>query len=94
MLNIVVIAGACGHQKQFLEMANLIKQIVPQAEISGSVGRQGSYEVSIDDELIHSKLQTMAFPDFTEVSDIVKDVSNGMPIRKVNKHQPINCILM
>lgn len=34
-------SGACGHQKQFLEMANLIKQIVPQAEISGIVGRQG-----------------------------------------------------
>ncbi|XP_034940343.1 migration and invasion enhancer 1 [Chelonus insularis] len=85
--------GGCGHRKQFLELAELLKQGVPEVQISGAPGRQGSFEVTINDELVYSKRQTMAFPRFSEVIDVVKEVSEGQKPRQITKQQPINCVL-
>lgn len=52
-----------------------------------------SFEVRVNDELVHSKLQTMAFPDFNEVTELVKDVSRGKSINKIQKHQSIDCVI-
>ena len=52
-----------------------------------------SFEVQINDELVHSKLQTLAFPDFTEVTEVVESVSKGGPISKIKKQQPVNCVI-
>ncbi|XP_008209163.1 uncharacterized protein LOC100122087 [Nasonia vitripennis] len=85
--------GTCGHIKQFIEMAQKIKEALPEAKISGEPGRQASFEVRVNDELVHSKLQTMAFPDFKEVTELVKDVSQGKSINKIQKHQAIDCVI-
>ncbi|KYM94651.1 Protein C17orf37 like protein [Cyphomyrmex costatus] len=99
--------GSCGHKTHFLELAKEIKKSVPNATISGTVGRQGkfqtehetynqnctSFEVQVNDELVHSKLQTLAFPDFGEVADMIKDVSAGKPVKKI-VHQTEDCILL
>lgn len=53
-----------------------------------------SFEVEINNELVYSKLQTLSFPNFDEVSSVVKDVSEGNPIRKVIGQQPFNCAVM
>ncbi|KAF7413985.1 hypothetical protein HZH68_002474 [Vespula germanica] len=47
----------------------------------------------INDELVYSKLQTLAFPDYEAVCETIKDVSNGKPIKKVTKQQPIECTI-
>ena len=39
--------------------------------------------MTVDGQLIHSKLQTGGFPDRMEVVEIVKDVSGGGEPRKV-----------
>ncbi|XP_014203729.1 migration and invasion enhancer 1 [Copidosoma floridanum] len=85
--------GTCGHLKQFVELAQKIKESVPEAKVSGIPGRQASFEVQVNDELVYSKLQTMAFPDFNEVTNMVKDVSEGKPVLKIQKQQPIDCII-
>ncbi|XP_018404489.1 PREDICTED: migration and invasion enhancer 1 [Cyphomyrmex costatus] len=85
--------GSCGHKTHFLELAKEIKKSVPNATISGTVGRQASFEVQVNDELVHSKLQTLAFPDFGEVADMIKDVSAGKPVKKI-VHQTEDCILL
>lgn len=40
---------------------------------------------------MHSKLQTLAFPDHNNVGEIVREVYEGYPVRKVDKQQPIEC---
>lgn len=55
---------------------------------------QASFEVTIDDTVIHSKLQTMAFPDFEEVADITSDVNAGGPVRQVSKTHSDGCTIM
>ena len=49
------------------ELRRAIVAAVPSAEVSDEVGRTTSFEVTVDDALIHSKLATMAFPDVEEV---------------------------
>lgn len=46
---------------------------------------QASFEITVNENLIHSKLSTMAFPDHIEVVDIVKDAANGQSTRQVSK---------
>lgn len=66
---------------------------VPDAQVNGFVGRNTSFEVKVNDEEIHSKLKTMAFPSFDEVVNIVQDVSQGGNPRPVVKTQ-WSCIIL
>nr|CAD7440778.1 unnamed protein product [Timema bartmani] len=55
----------------------------------------GSFEVQVNGQLIHSKLSTMAFPDFTNVIDIVGDAAQGKEVKSVSIQQPItDCDIM
>lgn len=54
----------------------------------------GSFEVSVNGTLVYSKLSTMAFPDFKNVTDIVNDAANGKEVVPVSKQQPIDCIIL
>ncbi|XP_018316459.1 migration and invasion enhancer 1 [Mycetomoellerius zeteki] len=85
--------GSCGHKKHFLELEEEIKKNVPNATVSGTAGRQASFEVQVNDELVYSKLETLAFPDFGEIADMIKDVSTGKPVKKI-EHQTADCILL
>jgi len=49
--------------------------------------------VQVNDELVYSKLQTLAFPDFAAVADMIKDVSIGKPVRKIDQQQAVECVL-
>ncbi|XP_046838914.1 migration and invasion enhancer 1 [Vespa velutina] len=83
----------CNYKPQFLDMVNLIEKNVPTAKVSGTEGKEGSFEIKINDELVYSKLQTLAFPDYEAVCETIKDVSNGEPVKKVTKQQPIECTI-
>lgn len=50
--------------------------------------------MSIDGTLIHSKIQTMSFPDFDEVADIVSSVDSGEAVRQVSKTEMDGCNIM
>lgn len=53
----------------------------------------GSFEVSINSELVHSKLASLAFPDYGDVVQNVKLAAQGEPVSKV-KEQPItDCVI-
>jgi len=54
----------------------------------------GTFEVSVNGTLVYSKLSTMAFPDFKNVTDIVSDAANGKDVVPVSKQQPIDCIIL
>ncbi|KAI8424273.1 hypothetical protein MSG28_002832 [Choristoneura fumiferana] len=62
-------------------------------KLRGACDYGGSFEVAVNDKLVYSKLQTMALPDYDEVSQVVNDVSNGSEPREIKRQQPINCAI-
>jgi selT/selW/selH-like putative selenoprotein len=50
----------------------------------GFVGRRTSFEVKVNGKVIHSKLSTMAFPDFKEVAMIVEVIYNASEFLGLN----------
>ena len=53
----------------------------PTAVVIGKVGDSGSFEVYVQNILIHSKVDSMEFPDHDYIVDIVKNAQEGkMPI--------------
>jgi len=52
-----------------------------------------SFEVQVNNELVYSKLQTLAFPDFAAIAGMIKDVSAGKPVKKVDQQQAVDCII-
>lgn len=56
--------------------------------------KQASFEVCIDNIEVHSKLRTMAFPDFDEVAEITNDVVDDKPVRQVSKTESSGCQVM
>ncbi|KAF4520236.1 hypothetical protein B566_EDAN009961 [Ephemera danica] len=67
-------------------------------EYCGSCGHKKQFEElaarlkeALPNAEVHSKLQTLAFPDYDDVVEIAKDSEQGnAPSRQV-KQQPINC---
>ena len=61
----------------------------------GNVGRMTSFEVKVNNTVIHSKLASMAFPDFEEVCAIVhQTATNGAEPRKVTKTESNWCLIL
>ncbi|CAL8404457.1 unnamed protein product [Boreogadus saida] len=52
---------------RFTRLEAAIKKAIPDAEVTGSVGRAQSFEVTVNGQLVHSKLQTGSFPDDSKV---------------------------
>ncbi|XP_022119833.2 migration and invasion enhancer 1 [Pieris rapae] len=85
--------GACDYGGHCLKLAKMINDKTPSANIYCKRGRQGSFEVVINDKLVYSKLQTMALPDYEEVVNVVSDVSKGLEPKEIKGQQPINCVI-
>ncbi|XP_028025933.1 migration and invasion enhancer 1 [Bombyx mandarina] len=85
--------GACDYGGHCLALAQIIRNDTPSALVLCKRGRQGSFEVVVNDKLIYSKLKTMALPDYGEVAQVVHDVSKGQEPREIKGEQPINCAI-
>lgn len=72
--------GSWGYDKHFFELQALIKGEFPNVHVSGFVGRLGSYEVSINDTLIYSKIETQTFPNVKHVMNAIMNASEGKDI--------------
>lgn len=75
-------------------LQNFLQEKQPDAEVVCHQGRRGSFEVKIDDTLVHSKLQSMAFPNYESVLENVRKAKQGLPIEKVKEDPIDNCVLM
>ena len=58
--------------------------------ISAKEGRRTSFEVTVNDTVIHSKLSTMNFPDVAETVAIVKNVDGGAAPSQVIFTAPVS----
>lgn len=72
--------GSWGYDKHFIELQALIKSEFPDVQVSGFVGGLGSYEVSINENLIYSKIQTQKFPNVEHVLDAIMKACKGEEI--------------
>ncbi|KAA8596045.1 hypothetical protein FQN60_011336, partial [Etheostoma spectabile] len=58
--------GVKDSRQSMRELARVVRQ-VPGVNVTGKTGRQGSFEVSVNDKLVYSKLKTGSFPNPDEV---------------------------
>lgn len=65
----------------------------PEAVVSGFVGRNSSFEVKINDQLIFSKLEMEGFPYEDDLLDAVQHAHDGMAIQKINRSRT-PCVIM
>lgn len=53
----------------------------------------GSFEVAVNNTLIHSKLASLAFPSTDDVVENVKCASEGKPLKKVKEKPITDCVV-
>jgi len=53
-----------------------------------------SFEVTVNGQKIHSKLETNSFPNFDEVVTIVKATDEGAAPKKVTVTESAGCIIL
>ncbi|KAM6904677.1 migration and invasion enhancer 1-like [Xenentodon cancila] len=82
-----------GYEPRYRELAHTVKGEFPDADLSGFVGRQGSFEVEINGQLVFSKLETKGFPYEEDIMDVVQDAYDGKPLHKITKSRP-PCVIM
>ena len=54
-----------------------LKNAVSDAQITGQFGHRTSFEVTLNDQEIYSKLKNGTFPNFKDVVSFVKKASKG-----------------
>jgi len=86
--------GGWGYGPRYEELARLVRQKVPGAVVTGTVGRTSSFEVKINSVLIFSKLEKGSFPDFEETVASVEAASVGEKPKMVEKLQPSKCTIL
>ncbi|KAJ8961857.1 hypothetical protein NQ318_021474 [Aromia moschata] len=68
----------CGYLDKFEQLAKHIKEKHPSVKVNGHEGRR-----------VHSKLSTLAYPDYDDLSKVISDVEDGKPVRTPCKQQTI-----
>jgi len=64
--------GAWGYKGKYERLRAAILKVVPEADVTGVVGRKQSYEITLNGNVIFSKLKTDKFPDENEIVQMVK----------------------
>jgi len=62
-------------------------QVAPDTDFMSTVGRRTCFEVTVNGTLVHSKLATMAFPDYEATAQVVAKVAGGGEVEQVTVHQ-------
>uniref|UniRef100_A0A3Q2CAW5 Migration and invasion enhancer 1 n=1 Tax=Cyprinodon variegatus TaxID=28743 RepID=A0A3Q2CAW5_CYPVA len=78
---------------RYRELANVVKSEFPEAEVSGFVGRRGSFEIEINDQLVFSKLETGGFPYEDDILGTIQKAREGKPLEKITKSRA-PCVIM
>lgn len=71
----------------------MVKRKFPDADVSGTVGRQSSFEIEVNGQLIFSKLETSGFPNEDDVMAEVQNAHDGKAMQKITKSRPA-CVIM
>lgn len=81
--------GSWGYEGRAYALRDAIRAESPDdVDVTASVGRSQSFEVTIDDELIYSKFETMGFPIEGDIVAQVKKATAGETTVKVTTSAP------
>lgn len=86
--------SVCDFKRQCQELKEFLNKTVPEAKVACNIGRRGSFEVKINETLVHSKLQTLAFPVYEDVVENVKNCKEGKEMKVVEQQKITDCCLM
>lgn len=87
-------SGVCDFTKQCQELKNFLNENIPEATVSCTKSAsRGAFEVKINDTLVHSKLQTIAFPLFEDVAENVKNCLEGKELKPVTQQKITDCCI-
>ncbi|KAK9977457.1 hypothetical protein ABG768_019270 [Culter alburnus] len=64
----------------------------PDAEVSGFVGRRGSFEIEINEHLVFSKLEMGGFPYDEDIMEAIGKAKDGKP-EKITRNRK-ECIIL
>jgi len=64
--------GAWGYGAKYERLKAQILAAVPDAKVSGGVGKKTSFEIKLNGQLIYSKLKSGDFPNNDEIVAMVK----------------------
>uniref|UniRef100_A0A3B4C9D4 Migration and invasion enhancer 1 n=1 Tax=Pygocentrus nattereri TaxID=42514 RepID=A0A3B4C9D4_PYGNA len=78
---------------RYQELKQVVISEFPEAEVSGFVGRQGSFEVELNGQLVFSKLETGGFPYEDDVMNAIQNAHEGKPVEKITKSRP-PCVIL
>uniref|UniRef100_A0A3B3TIB9 Migration and invasion enhancer 1 n=1 Tax=Paramormyrops kingsleyae TaxID=1676925 RepID=A0A3B3TIB9_9TELE len=81
-----------GYEPRYQELARVVIAEFPDAEVSGSVGRQ-SFEIEVNGQLIFSKMETGGFPYEDDIMDALQKAQEGKPVEKITKSRP-PCVIL
>ncbi|XP_062893259.1 migration and invasion enhancer 1-like [Mobula hypostoma] len=86
-------ASAIWYEVRYQELANNILKSFPDADVSGDVGRNGTFEIQINGRLVFSKLETKGFPYENDILSAIEKASQGTDIEKIENSRP-PCIIL
>uniref|UniRef100_A0A8C7F9W9 Migration and invasion enhancer 1 n=3 Tax=Salmoninae TaxID=504568 RepID=A0A8C7F9W9_ONCKI len=78
---------------RYQELARVVTAEFTEAEVSGFVGRQGSFEIEINGQVVFSKLETSGFPYEDDIMDAIQKAHDGKPVEKITKSRP-PCVIL
>ncbi|XP_030381526.1 migration and invasion enhancer 1 [Scaptodrosophila lebanonensis] len=86
--------GVCNFKAQCQMLREFLLENAPEVDVVCHQGRRGSFEVKIDEQLVHSKLKSLAFPQHASVLEQVQRAQRGEPIQQVQEAAIKDCCVM
>ncbi|UYV68253.1 MIEN1 [Cordylochernes scorpioides] len=81
------------YEPRYRELEKKLKVVLPDAKVTGGVGRLSSFEVNVNGQNVFSKLQVGSFPDQIEMTRVIIEFIKTKQLRKVGKLEP-GCTIM
>ncbi|XP_017073761.1 migration and invasion enhancer 1 [Drosophila eugracilis] len=86
--------GVCNFRGQCQLLREFLLASSSDLDITCRQGRRGAFEVTIDGQLVHSKLSCLAFPEHASVLTQVQKAERGEPVEKVQEQPIKDCSVM
>ncbi|KAL7745115.1 hypothetical protein ACLKA6_008174 [Drosophila palustris] len=95
MVNVdVEYCGVCNFALQCHLLRQFLQDAAPDVQVTCHQGRRGSFEVKIGEQLVHSKLSCLAFPQHESVLTQVRRAERGEPLESVKEAPIKDCSVM
>lgn len=93
-LCVLIHSGACNFAMQCQLLRQFLLDAAPDVQVSCHQGRRGSFEVKVNDQLVHSKLSCLAFPQHESVLTQVQRAKRGEALETAQSAPITDCSLM